>query len=394
MMKNLYLQNYSLNEIRIGYRSDKYFKRSKIILENKNDLRKVKIQIFQREKSILCGIKESIEILKECVGFYSDKKKSIKLFKNYLRIKKSDKYKDLRCLQKDLFEVEKELDNIWVNTFNDIEIFSLNDGDIINPWETVMTIEGPLSYFVNLETIYLGILSRRTKIATNVNKVVLAANKKPILFFPARFDHFSLQEGDGYAAIIGGADSISTDAQGEWKNIEGVGTIPHAFISAFNGNTVKAAELFNQNFPDIKLIVVVDYDNDSVKTSIDVAKRLGEKLWAVRIDTSSNMVDQSIISSMGNFIPTGVNQNLVMNVRDGLDKNGFKQVKIIVSGGFDFKKIKLFEKNNVPVDIYGVGSSILKHNIDFTADIVTLNGITSSKKGRKINKNSRLKLNN
>ena len=257
-----------------------------------------------------------------------------------------------------------------------------------------MTIEGPLSYFVNLETIYLGILSRRTKIATNVNKVVLAANKKPILFFPARFDHFSLQEGDGYAAIIGGADSISTDAQGEWINIEGVGTIPHAFISALNGNTVKAAELFNQNFPDIKLIVVVDYDNDSVKTSIDVAKRLGEKLWAVRIDTSSNMVDQSIISSMGNFIPTGVNQNLVMNVRDGLDKNGFKQVKIIVSGGFDFKKIKLFEKNNVPVDIYGVGSSILKHNIDFTADIVTLNGITSSKKGRKINKNSRLKLNN
>jgi len=50
MMKNLYLQNYYLNEIRIGYRSDKYFKRSKIILENKNDLRKVKIQIFQREK--------------------------------------------------------------------------------------------------------------------------------------------------------------------------------------------------------------------------------------------------------------------------------------------------------------------------------------------------------
>ena len=95
---------------------------------------------------------------------------------------------------------------------------------------------------------------------------------------------------------------------------------------------------------------------------------------------------------MNNFVPTGVNQKLVMNVRDALDKNGFKNIKIIVSGGFDVKKIKSFEKNNIPVDIYGVGSSILKRNIDFTADIVLVDGKFYSKEGRSIKNNSRLKL--
>ena len=391
-MVKLFSQNYSFHEIRIGYRSDKYFQRSKIILENEKITNIVKMQIFQRKKSILCGLNETIELFNNAVGFYSDQKKSLKLFKKYIKIKKSNKYKDIISLKRDLYDIEKELDILWINTFDKLKIFSLKDGDIINPWETVLTIEGPLSYFVHLETLYLGILSRRTKIASNVNNIVIAAKKKPILFFPARFDHFSMQEGDGNAAIVGGANSVSTDAQGEWLNMKGVGTIPHAFIAACKGNTLKAAQLFNKNFPDIKLIVVVDYKNDSVKTSIELAKILGKKLWAVRLDTSSEMVDKSIIPSMNNFVPTGVNQKLVMNVRDALDKNGFKNIKIIVSGGFDVKKIKSFEKNNIPVDIYGVGSSILKRNIDFTADIVLVDGKFYSKEGRSIKNNSRLKL--
>jgi len=390
-MVKLFSQNDSFHEIRIGYRSDKYFQRSKIILENEKITNIVKMQIFQRKKSILCGLNETIELFKNAVGFYSDQKKSLKLFKKYIKIKKSDKYKDIISLKRDLYDIEKQLDILWVNTFDKLKIFSLKDGDIINPWETVLTIEGPLSYFVHLETLYLGILSRRTKIASNVNDTVIAAKKKPILFFPARFDHFSMQEGDGNAAIVGGANSVSTDAQGEWLNLKGVGTIPHAFITACKGNTLKAAQLFNKNFPDIKLIVVVDYNNDSVKTSIELAKILRKKLWGVRLDTSSEMVDKSIIPSMSNFVPTGVNQKLVMNVRDALDKNGFKNIKIIVSGGFDVKKIKSFEKNNIPVDIYGVGSSILKRNIDFTADIVLVDGKFYSKEGRSIKNNSRLK---
>ena len=67
----------------------------------------------------------------------------------------------------------------------------------IAPWETVMTIEGDYSLFAHLETVYLGVLTRRTLISTNVRRVVEAAGDKPILFFPARFDHYRVQTGDG-----------------------------------------------------------------------------------------------------------------------------------------------------------------------------------------------------
>ena len=103
---------------------------------------------------------------------------------------------------------------------------ALHDGDEIEPWETVMTIEGDYSLFCHLETVYLGTLSRRTLIARNVREVVRAASGKPILYFPARHDHHRVQTGDGYAAHIAGAIGVSTDAQASWWGGRGMGTVP------------------------------------------------------------------------------------------------------------------------------------------------------------------------
>jgi nicotinate phosphoribosyltransferase len=95
---------------------------------------------------------------------------------------------------------------------------------------------------------------------------------------------------------------------------------------------------------------------------------------------------------MGNFVPTGVNEQLVKNVRQALDNEGFNKVKIMVSGGFTPEKIAKFEATQVPVDVYAVGSSIFATNFDFTADIVLVDGKPSSKKGRQFNPNPRLEL--
>ena len=252
---------------------------------------------------------------------------------------------------------------------------ALYDGDRIAPFETVMTIEGDYDLFAHLETPYLGVLSRRTRIATNARAIVDAAGGKDVLFFPARFDHHLVQTGDGYAAYISGALGVSTDANAEWWGSRGMGTVPHALIAAYAGDTVLATKKFAEHIdPSVNVISLVDFDNDCVRTSLDVARALGNRLWGVRLDTSATLVDASVIPQMGTFPPTGVNPQLVHNVRDALDAEGYGFVKIVVSGGFNPARIRTFEHERVPVDAYAVGSAFFDGNgaYDYTADIVAL----------------------
>jgi nicotinate phosphoribosyltransferase len=230
-------------------------------------------------------------------------------------------------------------------------------------------------------------------VSTNVRRVVDAARGKPILFFPARHDHHRVQTGDGYAAHVAGAIGVSTDAQASWWGGRGIGTVPHGLIAAYGGNTVLAATKFAEFAPeDVNVVVLVDFENDSVRTSLEVARAMGERLWGVRLDTSRTLVDRSLWHEMGDFDPRGVNERLVRKVRDALDENGFERVKIVVSGGFDAERIREFEEKHVPVDSYGVGSSLIRGDNDFTADVVLTDGLPSAKVGRGYRPNSRLEL--
>jgi nicotinate phosphoribosyltransferase len=253
-----------------------------------------------------------------------------------------------------------------------------------------MHITGDAGLFAHLETVYLGILARRTKIASNVRDVVDAANGKIVLYFPARFDHWAVQGGDGYAAHIGGASGVSTDAQAQWWGAKASGTVPHALIAAVGGDTVKAVNLFGETYPEVDLVALVDFDNDSVGTSLRCCEALGERLWGVRLDTSETLVDKSIIPVMQNFKPVGVTPRLVELTRQTLDHHGYGHVKIIVSGGFHPDRITDFERRQVPVDAYGVGSYLMRGVNAFTADIVLLEGKPCAKVGRQYTPNPRL----
>jgi nicotinate phosphoribosyltransferase len=275
--------------------------------------------------------------------------------------------------------------------WDELVVHALYDGDEIKPWETVLLIDGPYDAFAVLETLYLGVLARRTRVGTNTRMVVEAAKPKEVMFFPARHDHWLVQTGDGYAAHIAGAIGVSTDAQASWWGSEGVGTVPHALIAAYGGDTVMASRKFAEvSDPAIRLITLVDFDNDCVGTSLAVARDLGDRLYGVRLDTSETLVDKSVIPQMGTFKPTGVNPELVRNVRRALDAEGFHHVKIVVSGGFNIEKIRDFEHQRVPVDAYGVGSSLFQGRFDFTADVVMLEGKPCGKVGRAYRPNPRL----
>src|SRR5262249_32706533 len=166
------------------------------------------------------------------------------------------------------------------------------------------------------------------------------------------------------------------DAQASWWGAEGLGTVPHALIAAFGGDTVAATRAFADVIPaDVKVITLVDFENDCVATSLAVARALGPRLHGVRLATSESMVDRSLVPHLGAFDPRGVNPQLVRLVRAALDAEHFHDVKITVSGGFDAEKIARFEREQVPVDAYGVGSSLFGGPFHFTTGRVMWGGL-------------------
>jgi len=335
-----------VQELRRGYRSDIYFWREKITLENHNLHPDVTMQVFQKKDAVLCGVDEAVAVLKLAAGRYTDYEKAYKLFdklidhKSKARQQFIDNHKAYLKAIEQKMEVSAQLDEMWQSGFEELEVKALSDGDRISPWETAMNISGDASLFAHLETVYLGILARRTKIASNVRSVVDAANGKIVLYFPARFDHWAVQGGDGYAAHMGGATGVSTDAQAQWWGAKASGTVPHALIAAVGGDTVKAISLFGETYPDVDLVALVDFDNDCVGTSLKCCEALGDRLWGVRLDTSNTLVDKSIVPVMQNYNPVGVTPQLVEMTRKTLDSNGYGHVKIIVSGGFNPEDLK------------------------------------------------------
>lgn len=348
-----YFSEEQIGKIRQGYYSAVYFNRTKEILLSEKNFKSVTMQIFQRkEGSILCGVEEVKELLRMATGYFERGGPA-----------SAESYSEAK----------------WIDKSFELNVKSKFDGDKLTSGETVMHIEGPYAYFAHLESLYLGILARRTRVATNVKTVVEAAGGKPVIFFGDRFDHFLNQEGDGYAANIGGAKGVCTAAHTAWTGGEPVGTIPHAFIAVNSGQIEDAIQLFYKYNPQVNLIALVDFENDCVNTSIRAAKRMGNKLWGVRLDTSLENTDLSLKDHGGE---KGVTPMLVRLVREALNREGFGEVKIVVSGGFTQEKIKKFTDEKVPVDAYGVGSAILQGENDFTADIVQVDGKPMAKAGR------------
>jgi nicotinate phosphoribosyltransferase len=340
-----------VEKMREGYYTDAYFNHARSTLLADGRRPRVLMQVFQKKDAWLGGMDEAIAILK-----------------------------------------------LASHDWDALTVHALHDGDRVEPYETVLTIEGDYTLFAHLETLYLGTLSRRTLITSNVIRVLQAAKPKEVIFMPARHDHWRIQTGDGYAAYVAGRVcgaeiGVTTDEQASWWGGTGIGTVPHALIAAYGGDTVLASRKFaDWAPPGLNVTVLVDFENHSVRTALEVAGALGDKLWGVRLDTSETMADRSLWDEMGDFKPTGVNERLVRKVRAALDEAGFPAVRIVASGGFTVEKIEEFERNEVPVDAYGVGSSLIRGSNDFTADVVMTDGKPSAKVGRRPRPSARLEL--
>ncbi|ATZ21829.1 nicotinate phosphoribosyltransferase [Mesoplasma tabanidae] len=340
-------------KIKDGYYIADYFKKTSLIIENELPNSVVTMQFFQRKNNItISGISEVIQLL------------------------------EFAC-----------------KDYKNLKIWSLKDGDIINSNEPVLKIEGKYSSFGWLEGMIDGILARNSCIATNSKKIVSAANGKPVLNMMDRADSYLTLANDGYSSWVGGIKLFVTEASLELIDDNTIpkpsGTMPHALIQAFDGDIIKATEAFYRNFPESNLLALIDYNNDCVRDAVKVANYFKEKLWAIRIDTSGNLIDKFLEENKSKYPVDanlyGVNEYLIKEVRNALDNSGNKHVKIIVSSGLTEEKIKEFEINHTPVDIYGVGGYLAKIDNNFTGDAVLINGKEQAKFGRKNMSSERLK---
>jgi nicotinate phosphoribosyltransferase len=349
----------------------------------------VEMQWFTRRlgSTIVVGVDKSLEMLRHCTG----------------------------CWEGDRF----------IDTSDHLEVWAVHDGTVVksdgNPLnaQPVIRVRGRYRDFALLETPTLGVLTRSSRVATNVYETLMAARGKPVLFFPARFDMHEVQAADGYAYNIAIqrfnmdfsqqiGSFVSTDAQGDWWGGAGGGTVAHAAIASFMGDTAEAMMQFSRILPArIPRIALVDFNNDSVRDTLRVLEVMFRKyrelcdageeaeaakyvLYGVRLDTSGTLRDVSVEPIGDPALDLGVNPRLVFNVRHGLNsaseswdlrsqwkesaREYCRNVKIVVSGGFNPEKIRKFEKLGVPVDIYAVGSWLFNNNggtvTDFTGDVV------------------------
>jgi len=392
-----------IERMRRGWYSDKYFDNIVTLLSalsgegytyggaETGDL-EIEMQWFTRRApfSVAVGVDKALAMLKACTGYFDDAGE-------------------------------------WVPTYENLVVTAVQDG-FLAPYAgdpcavtPVLKVRGRYRDFAPLETPTLGALTRGTRVATNVYEVLHAARGKEVLFFPARFDAHEVQASDGYAYHIavqlfnhtaGHAvtSSVSTDEQGDWWGGTGGGTVAHAAIACFLGNTAETALQFARVLPAaVPRIALVDFNNDCVGDSLSTMRVLFTRymeltnagqheeaqkyvLYGVRPDTSGTLRDRALEPLGDRRLDKGVNPRLVFTLRRAMDsayeswqvpfgwldraRAYCRNVKITVTGGFTPQKIREFEDNDVPADVYGVGSYLFSNSVeegtnnDFTADIV------------------------
>ncbi|GAI12972.1 unnamed protein product, partial [marine sediment metagenome] len=234
------------------------------------------------------------------------------------------------------------------------EVWALSEGESFDKKEVVLRIKAPYQSYGTYETVYLGILAHCSGWATAARECVDAAQGIPVISFGARHVHPSVVGIMEYSAIVGGCSGCASTVGAKLAGMKPIGTIPHALIIILD-STAKATFAFDKHMPpEVPRIALVDTFEDEVRESVAVAKAMQGKLQGVRLDTPSER--------------GRVTADLVKEVRAWLDLEGFKEVKIVASGGFNPERIRHFISQRAPVDIFAVGSYISDAApIDFTA---------------------------
>jgi nicotinate phosphoribosyltransferase len=248
-----------------------------------------------------------------------------------------------------------------------VEALAVPEGTICRPNEPVLTLSGPYAAFAEHETAILGFLCQASGVATGAARCRLAAGERRVVSFGARRMHPAITPMIERAAYLGGCDGVSVELAARRLGIPASGTIPHALVLIL-GSTAEAARAFDEVIArDIPRTILIDTLDDEKFGALIAARTIPDSIFAVRLDTPGNR--------RGDF------RDLMREVRWELDRNGFEHVKIFASGGIDVEYILHL---NPVCDAYGVGGAIADAPmIDYSMDIVEVDGEDRSKRGKR-----------
>jgi nicotinate phosphoribosyltransferase len=249
----------------------------------------------------------------------------------------------------------------------DVDVRAVPEGTICRAHEPILTISGPYGAFAEHETALLGLLCQASGVATGAARCRLAAGQRPVISFGARRMHPAITPMIERAAYLGGCDMVAVDLAVARLGIPATGTTPHALVLII-GSTAEAARAFDEVVgTEVPRTIIIDTFDDEKFGALIAARAIPDSIYAIRMDTPGNR--------RGDFL------DLMREVRWELDRNGFEHVRIFASGGIDVDYILHL---NPVCDAYGVGGAIADAPmIDYSLDIVEVNGEDRSKRGKR-----------
>ena len=226
------------------------------------------------------------------------------------------------------------------------DVWAVPEGTVIFPHEPIVTVRGPIMQALMVETMLLVTINHQSLIATKANRIVRAANGKPVMEFGARRAH---GHGASYygarAAIIGGCTGTSCLLTAKDFGVKASGTMAHSWVQLFP-DEYTAFKTYAEEYPDSCMLLVDTYNvlksgiPNAIKVFDEVLKPLGKRPVGIRIDSG----DITYITK---------------KARKMLDDAGYPDCQICVSNSLDEHLIRDMNFQGAKVDSYGVGERLI-----------------------------------
>ncbi|MBQ3052887.1 MAG: nicotinate phosphoribosyltransferase [Clostridia bacterium] len=226
------------------------------------------------------------------------------------------------------------------------DVWAIPEGTVIFPHEPIVTVKGPAMQALMVETMLLLTINHQSLIATKANRIVRAAQGRPVMEFGARRAHgFGAAYYGARAAIIGGCTGTSCVLTAKDFDVKASGTMAHSWVQLFK-DEYTAFKTYAEKYPDSCLLLVDTYNvlksgiPNAIKVFDDVLKPLGKRPVGIRIDSG----DITYISK---------------KARKMLDDAGYSDCKICVSNSLDEHLIRDMIYQGACVDTFGVGERLI-----------------------------------
>ena len=226
------------------------------------------------------------------------------------------------------------------------DVWAMPEGTVIFPHEPIVTVRGPAMQALMLETMLLLTINHQSLIATKANRIVRAADGRPVMEFGARRAHgYGAAYYGARAAIIGGCTGTSCLLTAKDFGVPASGTMAHSWVQLFS-DEYTAFKTYAEEYPDSCMLLVDTYNvlksgiPNAIKVFDNVLKPLGKRPLGIRIDSG----DITYITK---------------RARKMLDDAGYEDCKICISNSLDEYLIRDMIFQGAKVDSFGVGERLI-----------------------------------